>query len=91
MLIRVLLVLPVDPVEMEPTEGAFGGSLWVISIGAFTAALVDLMSAIVFWRTAVLLLLLFNRSEVVVGVLPRALLDRYLVSARELNFTIIIS
>lgn len=90
MLIRVLLVLPVDPVEMEPTEGAFGGSLWVISIGAFTAALVDLMSAIVFWRTAVLLLL-FNRSEVVVGVLPRALLDRYFVSARELNFTIIIS
>lgn len=63
MLIRVVVILHWVPIGIESTDGVFTGGTFI---------LVDLMSAIVFWRTAVLL---FNRSTDV-GFLHTALLDR---------------
>lgn len=75
-LMRVVVFLHWEPTEMESTEGVFTGGL--VSSGPFIA-LDDLMSAIVFCRTAALLL--FKRSEDEVEVvLPNALFDRGLTS-----------
>lgn len=73
---RVVVFLPCEPTEIESTEDVFTGGL--VSSGPFIA-LDDLMSAIVFCRTAVQLL--FKRSEDEVEVaLPKALFDRGLTS-----------
>lgn len=66
---------------MESTEGVLTGTLF--SIGAAFMVRADLISAMVFCRIfvgAVLLLLLFKRSVV---VLPKALFERGLGSGRR--------